>query len=175
MREASLPRSPTCSLSTSPSLFALCSRRPAEEEHEKHMGAGVVEPELVARTGFFAQEKWQESFLPKLVRKRAANGAQRRSLCVYFLKSSQMQYDNFQLATVRSAQGQGGLHRPSSIPLTSPDTEDGQISPPNVVHDLGSLDCEGLGRSSPPPSCLQASPLALQSITLSALVVCKVF
>lgn len=85
MREASLPRSPTCSLSTSPSLFALCSRRPAEEEHEKHMGAGVVEPELVARTGFFAQEKWQESFLPKLVRKRAANGAQRRSRCVYFL------------------------------------------------------------------------------------------
>lgn len=77
------------------------------------MGAGVVAPELVARTGFLAQAKLKESVLPQLVRKRAANGAQRGSLCIYFLKSSQMRWDNFQLATVRFAQGQGGLRRRS--------------------------------------------------------------
>lgn len=50
----------------------------------EHMGAGVVDPELVARTGFFAPAKLKASFFPKLVRKRAANGAQEGSPCVYF-------------------------------------------------------------------------------------------
>lgn len=50
------------------------------------MGAGVVAPELVARTGFFAQAELKESFLPKLMRKRAANGAQRGVTVHLFLK-----------------------------------------------------------------------------------------
>lgn len=47
---------PCTSLPTSPSVCALCSRSPADEEQEKHMGAGAVEPGLGARTGFFARE-----------------------------------------------------------------------------------------------------------------------
>lgn len=35
-------------------------------------GCWAGEPELVARTGFFAQEKQKEGFFPKRVRKRAA-------------------------------------------------------------------------------------------------------
>lgn len=46
-------------------------------------GCWAGEPEPVARTSFFAQEKRKESFFPKLVRKRAAKGL-RGSLCVHF-------------------------------------------------------------------------------------------
>ena len=74
-------------------------------EQVKHMGVGVMEPELVASTGFFAWVKWKKSFFPNLMRRRVANEAQRGSPCVYFCKSAQMQYNKFQLETVRSAWG----------------------------------------------------------------------
>lgn len=51
---------------------------------------GVMEPELVVRTGFSAWVKWKKSFFPNLMRKRVANEAQTGSPCVYFCKSAQL-------------------------------------------------------------------------------------
>lgn len=66
----------------SPSLLALHWGGPAKERQvdTRH---GAVEPELMAGTRFFTEVKSKESFLPKLVRERAAKGTQRGSPCVY--------------------------------------------------------------------------------------------
>lgn len=67
---------------TAPACLPSAWGDPTNGEHKEHVGAGVVKTELVARTGFFAQGKIKG----KLMRKRAANGAQRGVTVCLFLK-----------------------------------------------------------------------------------------
>ena len=128
----------------------------------------------MARTGFFAWAKLKESSFLKLTIKRAANRAQggHHVIISENLPRCNMINSSWQLSDLLKG-------KEICIFIHSPELSRHQRwsnSPsPSVLRDLGSLDCKGLTRSSLPSPYLLASPLALQSISLSALVVCKGF
>lgn len=142
----------------------------------KRVGMGVVEPEPVVRTYFFARVNWQKSFFPNLVRKRVANGAQsggHHVLIFVNLPRCNMINPSWRLSDLL------GARRPASsfATLNSPEIEDGHLSSfPEVLH---VLKCKGPPCKGP-LTVISSKPLppgkpALQSVSVSASGVCEGF
>lgn len=92
--------------------------------------------ELVARTGFVLGRD------RRLVRKRAVDRAQGGHRV--FISENVPRCDMINSSCQLSDLLRGKKICTVVHSLNSPDTEDAQISPPNILHDLGSWGCKGL-------------------------------